>query len=75
MMASIIALFVFDAVFLVTEIHLWTQKDASDPVWQTLRPMHGFGIVCFAVINVLKIVLLVFVCKGISLAGKAVQAR
>jgi hypothetical protein len=37
--------------------------------------MHGFGIFCFVVINLLKIALMVFIGKGISEKNKAVQLR
>lgn len=74
-MGTLIALFIFDLIFLFTEIPTWTSNDSSNPVWQTLRPMHNFGIFCFIVINILKIILTVLVGKGISQTNTAVQVR
>lgn len=74
-MATLIVLFIFDIIFLFTEISVWTSTDSANPVWQTMRPLHNFGIVCFIVINILKIVLTVLIGKGISETNKAVQTR
>lgn len=40
-----------------------------------MRPLHNFGIFCFTVINLLKVVLTVFIGKAISENNKAVQTR
>jgi hypothetical protein len=74
-MGTLIALFIFDLIFLFTEISVWTSTDSSNPVWQTIRPLHNFGIFCFVLINILKIVLTVLIGKGISETNKAVQTR
>jgi hypothetical protein len=74
-MGTLVALFIFDLIFVFTEISTWTSNDSTNPVWQTLRPMHNFGIFCLIVINILKIILTVFVGKGISETNKAVQTR
>lgn len=74
-MASIIILFVFDFIFIFTEMRLWNQTDANNPIWQAIQPLHGFAIFCFIVINLLKIGLLFFVGKGISELNKPVQTR
>jgi hypothetical protein len=68
--ACIILLFAIDLIFAVSEIPVWTSFDADNPVWQTIRPMHNFGIFCFVVINLLKILLLVFICRAISQANR-----
>lgn len=65
----------FDAIFLFTEIRVWINFNKTDPVWQALKPIHGFGIFCFALINILKVILLIYVCKGLSDLKKAVQIR
>ncbi len=74
-MVALGVLFVFDFIFIFTEMRLWTQVDAGNAVWDTIRPLHGFGIFCFVVINILKIVMMVFVGKGVSELNKAVQTR
>jgi hypothetical protein len=65
-MGCLVVLFVFDLIFCLTEFSVWTSIDIGNPVWQTIRPLHNFGIFCFVLINILKIVLTVFVGKGIS---------
>ena len=75
MMVGVILLFVFDVIFLLTEVHLWLEVDPENETWQMLKPMHVFGIVCFGVINILKVGLLVCVCKAVSDATKAVQIK
>lgn len=74
-MGTLIVLFVFDIIFIFTEIRVWTSTDSSNPIWQTMRPLHNFGIFCFFLINILKIVLTVLVGKAISETNKAVQTR
>ncbi len=74
-MGTLVVLFMFDLIFLFTEISAWTSTDSTNPVWQTIRPMHNFGIFCFILINLLKIILAVLVGKGISETNKAVQMR
>jgi hypothetical protein len=74
-MGTLIVLFVFDLVFIFTEIRVWTSTDSNNPIWQTIRPLHNFGIFCFILINILKIILTVLVGKGISEANKTVQTR
>lgn len=44
-----------DLIFLFTEIRVWVSDDPSNGIWQTLRPMHNFGIFCFALIMILKV--------------------
>lgn len=61
---AIIMLFVIDFLFAITEMPVWTGDDPINPVWQTIRPLHNFGIFCFVVINLLKIFLLVLTCKA-----------
>jgi hypothetical protein len=56
---------------LLTEVPVWTSPDPNNPVWQTIRPLHGFGIFCFVVINILKLILLVITIKGASAASQA----
>lgn len=29
--------------------------DPNNNIWQTLRPMHNFGVFCFALIMILKV--------------------
>ena len=53
---------------MITELPVWTKVDPNNDVWQTLRPMHNFGIFCFIVINILKLVLVIFLCKANSSA-------
>jgi hypothetical protein len=74
-MASIVILFLFDFIFIFTEMRLWNQPDPNNPVWQTIQPLHGFAIFCFIVINLLKIGLIIFVGKGIAELNKSVQTR
>jgi hypothetical protein len=50
---------------------VWTSDDPINAVWQTIRPLHNFGIFCFVLINILKIVLLVLTCR----ASKAAQPQ
>lgn len=64
---AVIILFVVDFLFAVTEIPVWTSTDNLNSVWQTIRPLHNFGIFCYVLINLLKIVLIFFTCR----AGKA----
>ena len=73
-LAATIVLLVFDLIFAFTEIRVWVSEDPNNPVWQTIRPMHNFGIFCFVLINVLKILLLVLAARGVSTLNKAVQA-
>jgi hypothetical protein len=54
---------VFDVLFAIVEISAWTTYDEGNPVWQTLRPLHNFGIFCFAVILILKLALGFFLFK------------
>ena len=56
----------FDFIFIFTQLQLWMQTIPSNPVWQQLRSMHVFGILCFVVINLLKILLMVIIGKAIS---------
>jgi hypothetical protein len=74
-MGTLVILFIFDLIFLLTQFSVWTSVDEGNPVWQTIRPLHNFGIVCYVAINVLKIVLTVFVGKAISETKKSVQTR
>jgi hypothetical protein len=74
-MVALAVIMLYDFIFIFTEIRLWNQTDANNPVWQTIKPLHGFATFCFAVINALKIALMVFVCKGISELNNAVQTR
>jgi hypothetical protein len=59
-------LFIVDIIFALAELPVWTAFDPANAVWQTLRPMHNFGIFCFVVINLLKIVLLVLTCRALK---------
>jgi hypothetical protein len=65
-----IILFVVDLLFLLVEIPVWTSTDPNNPVWQTIRSLHGFGIFCFVVINILKLLLLVLSIRGASAANQ-----
>jgi hypothetical protein len=38
-----------------TEIRVWITEDPNNGIWQTLRPMHNFGIFCFSLILLLKV--------------------
>ena len=60
-----------DLLFLLTEIPVWTTEDKSNPVWQTIRPLHGFGIFCFVLINIFKLILLVLTLRANSAASQA----
>ena len=66
-----ILLFIVDFLFAITEMPVWTAFDPNNSVWQTLRPMHNFGIFCFVIINILKIILLVFSCKALKSSGSS----
>ncbi len=68
-------LFVFDIIFVFTEIRVWGQVDDKNPVWQTIKPLHGFGIFCFVVINCLKALLGVLACRALSEVNKAVRLQ
>ena len=61
-----IILFVVDFLFLITEMPVWTKEDPNNDVWQTLRPLHNFGIFCFVLINILKLLMTIFLCKANS---------
>ena len=52
-MVALAVLFLFDFIYIFTEMRLWGQSDSGNPVWDTIRPLHGFGIFCFVVINIL----------------------
>jgi hypothetical protein len=64
---------IVDLLFILTEVPVWLAEDPSNPVWQTIRPLHGFGIFCYVVIYVLKIILLVITCKSMSQAAQNSQ--
>lgn len=66
-----IILFIVDLLFLLVEIPVWTSTDPNNPVWQTIRSLHGFGIFCFVVINILKLLLIVLSIRGASAANQA----
>lgn len=66
-----IILFIVDLLFLLTEIPVWTSIDPNNPVWQTIHSLHSFGIFCFVVINILKLILLVISIRGASAASQA----
>lgn len=36
-------------------MRVWISNDDTNPVWGTLKGMHYFGIVCFAVIMIMKV--------------------
>ena len=75
MMAALALSALFDFIFIFTQLQLWMQTIPTNPIWQQLRPMHVFGIVCFCVINILKIFLMLSIGKSISEKNKAVQTR
>lgn len=74
-MAALVLATVFDFIFIFTEIRVWMQNIPSNPVWGQLRPMHNFGLFCFICINILKIILMILIGKGIKDQNKAVQTR
>lgn len=74
-MGTLIVVTVFDLIFIFTEIRIWGETDPKNSVWNAIKPMHGFGVFCFIVINILKIVLMVLVGKAINESSKAVQTR
>lgn len=74
-MGTLIVLTIFDFIFIFTEIRVWGDNDPKNSVWNSLKPMHGFGVFCFIVINLLKIVLMVVVGRGISEGNSAIQPR
>lgn len=53
--AGVAVLIIVDIIFAFTEIRVWVSEDPGNPVWQTLRPMHNFGIFCYALIMLLKV--------------------
>jgi hypothetical protein len=75
MLVSVIIVTVFDIIFAFTEMGVWNNTDETNPMWETIRPMHRFSIFCLIVINMLKILLIIFLGKGISEMSKPVQAR
>lgn len=74
-MGTLIVLAIFDFIFIFTEIRTWGENDPKNSVWNAIKPMHGFGVFCFIVINILKIVLMVFVGRAIGESNRAVQTR
>lgn len=67
-----IILFIVDLLFVLTEVPVWTSNDPNNQVWQTIRPLHGFGIFCFVLINIFKLILLVITLRGASQANQNV---
>jgi hypothetical protein len=65
-----IILFVVDLLFLLTEIPVWNAVDPNNPVWQTIHSLHSFGIFCFVIINILKLILLVMTIRANSAASQ-----
>jgi hypothetical protein len=59
-----VLLFIVDLLFALTEIPVWTSLDNLNEVWQTMRPLHNFGIFCFVIINILKIILVFYTCRA-----------
>lgn len=55
-LAGSISLILVDIIFMFTEIRVWISEDPNNGIWQTLRPMHNFGIFCFSLIMLLKVV-------------------
>jgi hypothetical protein len=54
---------------------VWTSQDPNNSVWQTIRPLHGFGILCFVIINILKLILLVITIRGASAAANQANSQ
>lgn len=54
-MVAVIVLILIDIIFAFTELRVWVSEDPNNPIWQTLRPMHNFGIFCFSLIMILKV--------------------
>jgi hypothetical protein len=65
-----IILFIVDLLFLLVEIPVWNQTDPNNPVWQTIHGLHSFGIFCFVVINIFKLILLVMTIRANSAASQ-----
>lgn len=61
-LASLILLIIFDIIFAFVEIRVWVTDDPQNAVWQTIRPLHNFGIFCYSLIMILK----VNICKIID---------
>lgn len=36
-------------------MRVWMSEDEGNGIWQTLRPMHNFGVFCFVLIMILKV--------------------
>lgn len=60
---------VFDILFAIVEIPAWTAFDVGNPVWQTLKGMHNFGIFCYVIILLLKLGLGYFLFKMTNKSG------
>jgi hypothetical protein len=63
---------IFDILFAIIEIPVWTKFDQGNPIWQTLRGMHNFGIFTFVIIMILKLGLAFFLFKKTKLPSAAI---
>ena len=55
---------ILDIVFAVVQGRKWMQLDDMDMLWNSLAGLHKFSLFCSAIVFILKIVLLWFLCSA-----------
>lgn len=62
--ACVVLLLIYDLLFFVLEARVWLKFDKVNPVWNRLSGLHNFAIFCSAIIFLLKLLLLYFLCRA-----------
>lgn len=75
MLAALILSFVFDFFFIFWGLVVWGKDEPSLPIWAALAPMHRFGVFCYVLTNLLKILLTYLLWKLLAHKQQPVQLR
>jgi hypothetical protein len=54
-MTAIIVLAIYDVLFAILEMRVWTTEEIGNNVWNSLNSLHGFAIFCSIIEFVLKV--------------------
>jgi len=59
-----VLLLIYDVLFAVLEARVWLRMDEVNLVWNRLSGLHNFTIFFSAIIFLLKLLLLYFLCRA-----------